>query len=76
VRVLEDGVRRATEILEAAFGAVSRGRDGRSNGWLDVRVAPDRVADVNRALVTEGVSVVGLEVGSDLEELFLSLTEG
>jgi hypothetical protein len=30
---------------------------------------------LNRALVGAGVDVSGLEVGSDLESLFLSLTE-
>jgi hypothetical protein len=38
--------------------------------------APARAAELNRALVGAGVDVSGLEVGSDLEGLFLSLTEG
>jgi ABC-2 type transport system ATP-binding protein len=75
VRVIDGAIGRATEALGNVFGAVSPSEDGRSNGWLVVRTSPDRVGELNRMLVTAGVDVVGLEVGSDLEELFLSLTE-
>ena len=44
------------------------------DGWLSVRIEPDRAADVNRALATAGIFASGLETGSDLEELFLELT--
>jgi ABC-2 type transport system ATP-binding protein len=75
VRVIDGAIGRATEVLGNAFGAVSPSDNGRSNGWLVVRTSQDRVGELNRTLVTAGVDVVGLEVGSDLEELFLSLTE-
>jgi ABC-2 type transport system ATP-binding protein len=75
VRVIEGAIGRATEVLDNVFGAVSPSDNGRSNGWLVVRTSQDRVGELNRTLVTAGVDVVGLEVGSDLEELFLSLTE-
>jgi ABC-type multidrug transport system ATPase subunit len=43
-------------------------------GWLTVRIAADRAADVNRALAAAGIYAARLEAGSDLEDLFLSLT--
>jgi ABC-2 type transport system ATP-binding protein len=75
VRVGDGALGRATEVLDNVFGPVGPSEDGRSNGWLVVRSSPDRVGELNRTLVTAGVDVVGLEVGTDLEELFLSLTE-
>jgi ABC-2 type transport system ATP-binding protein len=45
-------------------------------GWLSVRVEPERAAEVNRALATGGIYASRLETGSDLESLFLSLTGG
>ena len=45
-------------------------------GWLSVKVEPERAAEVNRALATAGIYASGLETGSDLESLFLSLTGG
>jgi ABC-2 type transport system ATP-binding protein len=50
--------------------------NGHGPGWLTMAAAPARAAELNRALVGAGVDVSGLEVGSDLEGLFLSLTEG
>jgi ABC-2 type transport system ATP-binding protein len=75
VRVIDDAMGRATEVLGNVFGPVAPSHNGRSNGWLVVRTSPDRAGELNRTLVSAGVDVVGLEVGSDLEELFLSLTE-
>ena len=43
-------------------------------GWLNVQIAPDRTAEVNRTLATASIYASGLECGNDLEELFLSLT--
>jgi ABC-2 type transport system ATP-binding protein len=43
-------------------------------GWLNVQIAPDRTAEVNRTLATASIYASGLESGNDLEELFLSLT--
>jgi len=44
--------------------------------WLRVHAAPERAADVNRALASAGIFASGLESGSDLENLFLQLTGG
>jgi hypothetical protein len=57
------------------FGDADVVTDGLSQGWLTVRANPDRAPEVNRALVAAGVDVFRLESGSDLERIFLSLTE-
>ena len=46
------------------------------DGWISLRIAPDRAAEVNRALAIAGIYASGLETGSDLESLFLELTRG
>jgi ABC-2 type transport system ATP-binding protein len=74
IQVATDQVGHATTVL-AGLAPVSD-RDGHGPGWLRVAAPPDRAAELNRALVTEGIAVSGLEAGSDLEALFLSLTEG
>ena len=74
IRVAPDDVPRATEVLGRAAPGVYL--DGHGPGWLTVAAAPDRAAALNHALVSSGVAVSGLETGSDLEGLFLSLTEG
>jgi ABC-2 type transport system ATP-binding protein len=73
LRVSPDDLPRATELL--AHAAADVHADGRGPGWLSVAAAPARAAELNRVLVGAGVDVSGLEVGSDLEALFLSLTE-
>ena len=47
-----------------------------ASGWISIQIALDRSAEVNRALADVGVYASGLTAGSDLEALFLSLTEG
>jgi ABC-2 type transport system ATP-binding protein len=74
VRVPAEAIARAAEVIENAFGPVDSVGDGARAGWISVRAAPDQAARVNRALVEAGVDVLGLESGSDLEALFLSLT--
>jgi ABC-2 type transport system ATP-binding protein len=73
IRVDPDAVPRAAELL-AHLGAEVH-PNGTGPGWLSVAAAPSRAAELNRALVGAGIDVAGLEVGSDLEGLFLSLTE-
>jgi ABC-2 type transport system ATP-binding protein len=73
VRVAPVDVPAAAALL-GTYGTVAEG-NGRGTGWLTVAVAPDRAGVLNRALVTSGVDVTGLEAGSDLENVFLSLTE-
>jgi len=74
-------VKVAPDEVAAAAGRLAQlpGHDGAEAsaddpGWLTVRVAASRAADVNRALAEAGIYASRLEAGSDLEELFLSLT--
>jgi ABC-2 type transport system ATP-binding protein len=75
-------VRVATDEIPTASGVLSQlAPDGVNtatgeDGWLSVRIEPDRAAEVNRALAAAGIYASGLETGSDLESLFLSLTGG
>jgi ABC-2 type transport system ATP-binding protein len=64
----------AMELLRPLVGAVHA--NGHGPGWLSVAASPGRAAELNRVLVGAGVDVSGLDVGNDLESLFLSLTEG
>jgi ABC-2 type transport system ATP-binding protein len=72
VEVEEQVVPRATDLLADLAKEIHS--DGRGPGWLTVVGATVKPAEVNRVLVGAGVNVSGLEVGSDLESLFLSLT--
>jgi ABC-2 type transport system ATP-binding protein len=74
IRVAPDEVPHAAEVLSRMVAEVNP--NGHGPGWMSVVAAPDRAAELNRALVGAGVEVSGLEAGSDLESLFLSLTEG
>jgi ABC-2 type transport system ATP-binding protein len=64
----------AADLLRPVAGDVRT--NGRGPGWLTVAAPPDQAGGLNRTLVTAGIDVTGLEAGSDLEDLFLSLTEG
>ena len=77
VRVAPAEVAAATDILDRLAPdsvTLKAGDDG--DGWLSLRIPPDRAADVNRALASAGIYASGLETGSDLESLFLELTAG
>ena len=76
VRVRPTDRARAAELL-AGLGAPEPVAEGLSEaGWLAVRSAPDGGEQVNRTLADNGVYASELHVGSDLEELFLTLTSG
>ncbi|MFI5261998.1 MAG: ABC transporter ATP-binding protein [Candidatus Limnocylindrales bacterium] len=74
IHVDPQAVARAAEVLGHLVPDVHP--NGHGPGWLSMAAAPARAPELNRALVGAGVDVSGLEVGSDLEGLFLSLTEG
>jgi ABC-2 type transport system ATP-binding protein len=74
VRVTPDEVPAATGILSSLPGHSGVEPSVGDPGWLTVRVAANRAADVNRALADAGIYAARLEAGSDLEELFLALT--
>jgi ABC-2 type transport system ATP-binding protein len=60
----------------AGFGAPTQARPADQPGQavVDVRIGPERAAEVNRALATAGVFASDISAGSDLESVFLSLT--
>ena len=75
VRVAAGEIAGARRILdEFAPGVATADTD--AEGWLAVAVAPERAAELNRALAMAGIYASGLETGNDLESLFLSLTGG
>ena len=74
VRVAPAEIAAARRILDAIVPGTSATSD--DDGWLTVAIAPERAADVNRALATAGIYASGLESGNDLESLFLELTAG
>ncbi len=81
VRVTTDDAPRALEVLHnvAGDGNVTAEEPGGSvigDGWVSVRVAPERSGEINRALAASGIYAIGLEAGNDLETLFLQLTGG
>jgi ABC-2 type transport system ATP-binding protein len=73
IHVDPDAVPHAVEALGRL--AVDARPDDQDPGWITVAASSARAAEFNRALVTAEVDVSGLEVGSDLETLFLSLTK-
>jgi ABC-type multidrug transport system ATPase subunit len=75
VRVAVAEVDRARQLL-GGLGEVAAVNHGDEPGWLSVRVPPDRARDVNRVLAEQGIYAGGLETGSDLESIFLTLTGG
>jgi ABC-2 type transport system ATP-binding protein len=77
VRVRPDDAVHAAEVLAplepAAPGGLPSIQEG---GWLSVHIAPERSEEIARALAQAGIYPSELLVGSDLEQLFLKLTQG
>ena len=76
VRVATGEVERAMAALRQIASDEAVSRVAGEDGWLSVKIEPDRAGEVNRALAQAGVFASGLESGSDLESLFLQLTGG
>ena len=75
VRVGAPEVPAAGTVLEAVAGpGTVRAETGPEAGWLDVRIDPERAAELNRALAGTGVYASRIEVGTTLESLFLEVT--
>ena len=77
VRVLSADAAPAREALERLAGRDAvweAAGQGDGDGWITVRVEPSRAGEVNRVLAQAGIYATGLDSGSDLESLFLSLT--
>ena len=67
----------ARALLDRVIGADAvweEAGQAEGDGWITVRVEPSRAGEVNRALAQAGIFATGLDSGSDLETLFLSLT--
>jgi hypothetical protein len=75
VRVAPEEVAGARQVLDALVPDTTTAEPD-AEGWLTVATAPERAAEVNRALATAGIYASGLETGNDLESLFLALTAG
>jgi ABC-2 type transport system ATP-binding protein len=75
-RVAPSEVAAATRILDGLVPGAPAPTSAREDGWVSVRIPPDRAAEVNRALASGGIYASGLETGSNLESLFLELTGG
>ena len=60
----------------SALGAPSSARPAGPPGLalIDVRIGPERAAEVNRVLASAGIYASEISSGSDLESVFLSLT--
>ena len=75
VRVARSEIDAARVILDGLAPGTSAATTD-DDGWLSIALAPERAADVNRALASAGIYASGLETGNDLESLFLELTGG
>jgi ABC-2 type transport system ATP-binding protein len=62
----------ALAVLEAP--ASVEPADALGHAWIDVRITPERAAEVNRVLAAAGIYASAISSGSDLESIFLSLT--
>ena len=76
VRVRGDELDAARAALAPMLGTDGVAGAAGGDGWLSVRVAPERAADVNRLLSQAGIYASSITAGSDLEALFLELTGG
>ena len=76
VRVQPDRVDAAIATLAPEFPAERLTETDRDEGWLSVRIEPDRAEVISQKLAGAGIYVSGLESGTDLEMLFLELTGG
>jgi ABC-2 type transport system ATP-binding protein len=76
VRVAPDQVPAARAIIAALLlpdpGVIESADE--TSGWIIARIAAERAGEVNRALADASIYATRLEAGSQLEELFLSLT--
>ncbi|MEA2676088.1 MAG: type transport system ATP-binding protein [Chloroflexota bacterium] len=72
VRVRPEDVARALELL-TPFGPSESSEP--EAGWVAVTIAPDSSEQVSKALADGGIYPSELLLGSDLEELFLKLTQ-
>ena len=75
VKVAPAESEKALDLLTKLAGAGRVSITDAGGAWLTARVAADRSAEINRTLASAGIYASGLEAGSDLESLFLQLTQ-
>jgi ABC-2 type transport system ATP-binding protein len=75
VRVAAQEADKAAAVLSGLKDVGQVTIDYPAVAWLTVRLNADRAAEVNRALAQAGIYASGLEAGSDLESLFMQLTQ-
>jgi ABC-2 type transport system ATP-binding protein len=75
VRVRPDEADRAAPALVDLVGLGGVASILEEPGWFTVRVHPDRGDEVVKALVAADIYPLAIESGSELEELFLRLTQ-
>jgi len=74
VRVAADQVATARELLGRLPNPGAVEVSDEIPGWLTVRIGAERAGEINQVLAEGGIYASRLEAGSQLEELFLSLT--
>jgi ABC-type multidrug transport system ATPase subunit len=75
VRVAPSEIEEAGGVLARLAGAAHVASEDPASGWLAARMPATRSSEVNRALAQAGIYASALEAGSDLESLFLQLTQ-
>jgi ABC-2 type transport system ATP-binding protein len=75
IRVAPAEVEAARGILNGLAGPGNVRIDDAAEGGISVRFDPARSNEVTRALADRGIFLAGLSAGSDLEAIFLELTE-
>jgi ABC-2 type transport system ATP-binding protein len=76
VRVRPTDVPRAAAILTGISAPDLVRVSDPEAGWIDVQISTERSEEVNAVLAHAGVFAAQIEFGTDLEELFLRLTQG
>ncbi len=75
IRVATDQLAPARAALAALVPGEALAAGADQEGWLSVRIEAGRAAEVNRTLAQANIYASGLEAGSNLESLFLELTQ-
>jgi ABC-type multidrug transport system ATPase subunit len=75
VRVEPSEIEKARGVLAQLAGAQHVTSTDAASGWLAARMPAARSSEANRALAGAGIYASALEAGSDLESLFLQLTQ-
>jgi ABC-type multidrug transport system ATPase subunit len=75
VRVRPADTARAAAALAPLLPPESGGPTPYEEGWLSVHLPPSRSEEVSKTLAQAGIYPAELLLGSDLEQLFLKLTQ-